>query len=416
MYCFLVSVVLAVVAWIQANHPDRYNKDYYHKLHQAPKTKMSYTPSDFGDYVIMLALTAALVRLAWGTDHICTTVAYMVCTFLFGAFIVRHGCVLRLPFILSEPFGLIRHVLHELDNIRAEWLLSVAALCFEQALIQWTPEWPHMTDAYGYMSWYIFHGCFAAVTVARTVFFVAHIWDRRKVFDFLQRSPWQKIIGKPSAPLELVHLLHAYATGLLVNTLGATPGFLLMCTCQRSMLLAPFRIIAERQLLRRWNTRTVSGVFYRDHWLLHHLRLSFIYLHGPHHDAIPVSFIAAHEGGMLEELLQYSIIDPVTFFTPFHFNWVWWKSVYSQMVEHQYVPGVMPYTAFVREHEVHHAEHHLYGLWPLGDGTKIDTFMNKYEPLNKNWSWFAAESEALEKENVKSAEFFKNFMIDTRDS
>ena len=51
-------------------------------------------------------------------------------------------------------------------------------------------------------------------------------------------------------------------------------------------------IPSERELRDDFETNELNDWYIRDHYVAHHDRLSFIYLHGPHHDAIPIGLMA----------------------------------------------------------------------------------------------------------------------------
>ena len=59
------------------------------------------------------------------------------------------------------------------------------------------------------------------------------------------------------------------------------------------------------------------------------------YLHGPHHDALPVSFMAAHDTGMIEGALRFAVGVPDAFCGPFVATPMFASQVVLDMVFHQ---------------------------------------------------------------------------------
>jgi hypothetical protein len=83
-------------------------------------------------------------------------------------------------------------------------------------------------------------------------------------------------------------------------------------------------------------------------------------------------------------------------------------AVVADMVFHQYVPGVWPYSASVRKYGHRHAEHHFLSMLPLGsaferppDGNAansiaVDEKLTGYNPQNALWQWFIGEVDRIE--------------------
>jgi len=238
----------------------------------------------------------------------------------------------------------------------------------EQVVIRLTPSWPHGIEAYRSVYWWMFYAFFLAVTCFRTVCLLTHLWQRQYVFAFLAGTGWDKMI-RPGAGRQVLDLLHAYGTGLLCHIFALGPLYLVLWFFDHSLLLMPVRFVCDVSLLG-WFSQ--AGDFnewlYRDHWVDHNCGFHFVYLHGPHHDALPVSVMAGNDTGIIEGFLRFLCAEPHTYFSPV-FSCVFFPAhVVLDMIFHQYVPGVFPYSRMVLRFGHRHVEHHFFNLQPLGSG------------------------------------------------
>lgn len=370
---------------------------------------MVYNAADAVDYSTMLGLTGAVASLCFGATHTLATLAWLSVGWLLIAFPLRHGCTLRWPLLLTDGCVLPRMLAYKLDNARPQLLVSAAVMCMEQAAISATPTWQHRLDEHREFLKTLFFAAFWGVTVIRVGLLGAHVWHRQRVFDFLAGSPWRKVLRKGTGVhWQLLHLSHAFVTGVLCHILAVAPLYVLITSMQHSVVLLPLRVAADCAVFAWFHVYDWNDWLYRDHWVSHHDAADFLFLHGPHHDALPVSLMAAHDVGMLEGFLRFSVGHPEGFMSPMVTAPLRGVQVLADMVFHQYVPGVAPYSQVIVYYGHHHAEHHFLRLHPLGSGfdrspdgvpantTEIDVRLAGYNPENKVWEWFCSEVVRLE--------------------
>ncbi|CAD7947826.1 unnamed protein product [Amoebophrya sp. A25] len=166
--------------------------------------------------------------------------------------------------------------------------------------------------------------------------------------------------------------------------------------------------VFEQRLLQDFERNDLNDWYIRDHWLGHFSKIGFSYLHGPHHDALPVGFIAVADNGPLEGLLRHFFGHFDSFACPPYAFFRWTKTIVRDIVGHQYVPGVLPWSMSVVDYGVHHVEHHFLSMYPLGNGIQgdpdprnnceVETWLSNgsYRADNKVWTWFVSETKRLE--------------------
>jgi hypothetical protein len=132
--------------------------------------------------------------------------------------------------------------------------------------------------------------------------------------------------------------------------------------------------------------RSIGKTFQFAHEHSHRSRFAFTVLHGHHHDAIPSSLIgSAGAGSGIGENIERS----------FTFGWLFWSAIGTaiahmyavmfDMVGHQFIPGVFPFSRMLVRRRRHHVVHHFGKLRPLG-------FLGKepgYSANNPVAAWFA---------------------------
>ena len=283
----------------------RGSREWHHGLYRAPQVRMTYNIKDFTDYALMLALTAALAHCSFGAQHVFSQLAFGCCSWLLCAFAVRHGVSFRVPSLLTDPWGLPWVLLQKLDNVRPSVLACMCTLAVEQAAIALTPTWPHMSSEAAAVFSLVLSATFWAISAFRLAILLAHIWHRNHVFAYLQRTNWGKMIAHTSTPRQLLDLSHAFFTGLLCHLLAVAPLYLAIDQLAHSLVFAPVRLGVNAAALWWFWKHDFNEWLHRDHWVCHHHELAFLYLHGPHHDALPVSMMAAHDTGMLEGFLRF---------------------------------------------------------------------------------------------------------------
>lgn len=120
--------------------------------------------------------------------------------------------------------------------------------------------------------------------------------------------------------------------------------------------------------------------------------------------------IAVADNGPLEGLLRHFLGHFDSFCIPPTAAFRWLETMIKDIVGHQYVPGVFPWSFPAIKAGVHHVEHHYLQLWPLGNGfdeaqkeekhnnCQLDTWLSDgyYTSKNKTWAWYVGESQRLE--------------------
>lgn len=281
----------------------------------------------------------------------------------------------------------------------------------------------------------VFSLSFGLLAAVRTAFFLDHLRQHNHVFDFLAHTGWKKTLrftppGTPAIVDHVVGLAHALITGLWTHVLTVTPWFCIlnamhgMC-CRDGSLDPALCLLAlvshtvlrlatglEQFLLNDFEKHDLNEWFVRDHWLAHHLRFDFCYLHGPHHDALPLSLIAVADNGPLEGLARHALGHFDSWCSPLFAAFRFTKTVIRDMVGHQYVPGVLPYAASVVQYGVHHVEHHYLCMYPLGNAIGVEkdprngvgvegwlsggAYGGNDKEANRVWGWFVQQVEDVE--------------------
>jgi len=219
-----------------------------------------------------------------------------------------------------------------------------------------------------------------------------------------------------------VGLLHAFVTGIYTHLVTLIPWFCYLKLVDASarsaldpssldatlcfMMALSWTIRAafvEPKIVKDFEDNELNDWYIRDHWLGHHDLFEFNYMHGPHHDALPVGMIAVADNGPVEGLVRHFLGHFDSFKCPPHAAYSWTKTVIRDLVGHQYVPGVFPWSFSVVDVGVHHIEHHFLSMHPLGNGIasdpdprnncEVETWLSgdRYSPDNKVWNWFVRE-------------------------
>jgi hypothetical protein len=118
---------------------------------------------------------------------------------------------------------------------------------------------------------------------------------------------------------------------------------------------------------------TVRTTFYSAHDLDHKSRFYFTVFHGHHHDVIPSAVMAAAETGFVEAM-DRGVYASGGFFGASTIGVTMYLSqtMYRDMVGHQYIPGVFPYSKRIVVEAAHHVVHHFGSLRPIGVSDKRD--------------------------------------------
>jgi hypothetical protein len=342
----------------------------YHKLYGIRKPRVTYYAKDFLDYVLMLALTALVTGALYGFGHPMSLLADGLCVMALVMFAVRHGAELRVPLILRRPQDVLFTFVHKLQNMRALYFAAICVLLLENLAIAATPGLPHQVEWMRRLALVLFFLHFIGLSVYRTVILADHLRKKELVREVLMQTPWKRVItGKTKIVVEIVH---AYGTGLLTHIVLIAPWYFVITHVRFSLILLVPVAVINFKMNMHWMGSTYNSWFYRDHWLGHNSELEFVYLHGPHHDAIPSAMIAVSGNGFLEGILRHSIGVPAPFFNPIGASLVYGLEVKTDMDLHQYIPGVFPRFQRLAVETNQHSTHHYGRLEPYSIAMKGD--------------------------------------------
>jgi hypothetical protein len=339
----------------------------FHQFYGAKKPRVTYFAKDFVDYTVMTVLTGAVIYLCYGPRHWLTALGLALCIFMIAVFPIRHGVELCVPLILRRPQDLLYMVLYKVRNTKAVVLIAAAVLVLENLFIYWTPQLPHHTELMRRIALYLFAAHFILITLYRTAVLYAHLAKRESVRELLLQTSWKKYLAnQPSIEL---HILHAYATGLLTHIVLIAPWYLVISYAKFSLLALPVTLVVN-VILQYQFFKVLNAWFYRDHWLGHNSEFEFLYLHGTHHDAIPSGLIGVAGNGHLEGFLRYSVAFPTQFFNPIVTCLLLTVVVKEDIDTHQYVPGVFPKRTRQFHELTQHSTHHFGRPEPYSLGVK----------------------------------------------
>lgn len=435
---------------------------------------MTYTASDFPDYLLMLVLCVACSVGGFGMTHLYTWVSVGSASFLLITFALRHGCQLQnLPIVVANPWQtVVMDLVARLGNVPRAILIENAAFFAEQYLLRSglltmictkvmsgppSPA-PNATSTAWFFTFGLFHISMIVGTAFRLISFVHHLIRHEHVFHFLEQTNFRKILKflgtatqvDSSASLStctwfmakthrlLDHamgLLHGLATGLLTHVVGVIPWYCTLMITMRSLSMFE-RSLSDQlgaacmleasegsvelsyhtlsMMAMLWVLRScvclwchvdagadLESSFVREHWIQHHTQYGFSYLHGPHHDAIPVAFMALAEMGPLEAFLNNTFRNTYLQSVPPLHAWKFTATMMILMISHQYVPGVFPYASTSAAWENHHFEHHFLCMFPLGladlsdraRSYEADVWLSKgaFQKDSKLWKWFCEQ-------------------------
>lgn len=334
-----------------------------HKLYGQKKQRINYQDKDFLDYALMLVLCALAALGAYGANHPLTIATVVLCVFMLATFVLRHGVKLAVPLIARRPQDILYLAVHKLQNIKPAHLCAVAALLAENAFIYFTPNLPHQIELMHTIALYAFAAHLGLITLYRTIILVVHLYKKKLVKDILMESVWKKSLERqPSITIEIVH---AYATGILTHIIFLAPWFMVITYAKFSVVLLPVTIIIAI-LIQKSFAKSVANWFYRDHWLGHNSEMEFVYLHGPHHDAIPSGLIAVAGNGYLEGYFRGLVGFPTPLLNPVMAAILYTLDVKIDIDSHQFIPGIYPQLPRGFHEVTQHSTHHFGRIEPYG--------------------------------------------------
>lgn len=347
----------------------RKDRAFFHKLYGEKKPRAVYYAKDFADYTLMVLATAGVVAFVYGPRHPLAIAGMVLCAFGVFAFAMRHGVRPAVPLVLRRPQDVLYLFAYKIRNLRPAYLVAVVILLAENVVIAATPRWPHHVELMRTVGFVLFYVHLAGITLFRTAILVAHLRKKEFVREVLMQTPWKRVINeRTNMTLELAH---AYATGLLTHVVLIAPWYLVLEYASFSVLLLPVVVVSNILIHLRW-LREVNSWFYRDHWVGHNSELEFVYLHGPHHDAIPTGMIAVAGNGYLEGFLRFTLGSPVAFYNPLVAFGVFTFDVKTDIDLHQYIPGVFPYLPRRALEVGQHSTHHYGRLEPYSLALRVD--------------------------------------------
>lgn len=363
---------------------------FFHKQYGKSKPRIVYYKKDCIDYLLMLALSAFAISASYGVGSLMSVAGLVLCAFMLVTFIVRHGIELMLPVILRKPQDVFYMVIYKLRNLKPVYFVALGLLLLENVLIARTPNLPHHVELMRTIALYLFYIHFLAITVFRTAILVDHLRKKELVREVLMQTPWRRVVKeKTNMTLEIAH---AYSTGLLTHIITIAPWYLVIIYSRFSVIFLPVTCAINVIIYRTWLKR-FNAWFYRDHWLGHNSELEFVFLHGPHHDAIPSGMIAVGENGMLEGIMRFLIGSPTAYYNPVVCFVLFTVGIVTAIEEHQYIPGIFPRMSRVQMLSNFHLMHHYGTLEPYGIGTT--TRFDQSNDLAKSKSaidyWIPAE-------------------------
>jgi hypothetical protein len=346
---------------------ERPNPALFHKLYGRKKPKVTYYKGDFLDYALMILLNALAIVFSYKLRSAVSVVGLALCAFMLVAFPLRHGVDLTIPVIVRKPQEIVYMLIYKLQNLRPIYFLAVGLLIFENLLIAATPNLPHHVDLMRQIAIYLFFVHLSFITGFRTVSMIDHLVKKELVRDVLMQTPWRRVIkARTNIALEV---MHAWCTGILTHVVSIAPWYLVIRLSKFSIIFLPITCAINCVIQLKWYHQ-FNAWFYRDHWLGHNSEFEFVYLHGPHHDAIPCGMIALSENGFLEGFTRFTIGAPVPFYNPIVSFLVFTFDIKTDIELHQYIPGVFPKLSRSQVESGQHSTHHYGPLEPYSLGSK----------------------------------------------
>ncbi|QYF93478.1 hypothetical protein KY495_22905 [Massilia sp. PAMC28688] len=384
-----------MIAGVAANQPD---KARYHRLFGERKARINYAKSDFLDYLLMCLICAGAIAVAYGPLSVLGLAGFALCGFMAVSFAIRHGVAFKVPLLLRRPQDVLFMLAHKVENLPWVYWAALATALLEYWVIMLTPSWPHHTGFMQSMGFALFYLHLGIIVVYRTVSLVDHLRKHALVSKVLLASPWKNAgLVRTNIRYEIVH---AYITGLLTHLVLLAPWFFVLSHWQFSVLLAPLACVINLAVHLKF-IRLINAWFYRDHWLGHNSELEFVYLHGPHHDAIPAGLIAVAGNGFLEGLMRNIVGYPTPFYNPLVACFAYTVEVKRDIDFHQFIPGIFPTLPLEFRRVGQHSTHHFGHLEPYGFAIKIDQpglspeFLSVFQSFPEEFSNSAALDEEL---------------------
>jgi hypothetical protein len=345
------------------------NPATFHKLYGARKPRIVYYKRDFVDYLLMIGLSAFAIICSYGSRNVMAIVGVSLCFVALLTFLKRHGAEFKPPVIVTKWREIFYMFAYKLQNLRSVYFIAIGVLLLENLLIAATPTLPHHVALMRKIALYLFFTHFTAITIYRTIILVDHLTKKELVREVLMQTAWQRVVKqRTNITLEI---LHAYCTGVLTHIILIAPWYLVITYANFSVLFLPIVALINIATEAKW-AKVLNSWFYRDHWLGHNSEVEFVFLHGPHHDAIPSGLIAVAENGYLEGFLRGTIGFPNAFYNPIIAFLSYTYEIKVDIDTHQYIPGIFPRMPRKLLQIAQHSTHHYGSLEPYSIGLKFD--------------------------------------------
>lgn len=369
----------------------------------ASRTYLFYDARDIALYVFSLAIVwgGAWLAFASAWSQALFTIALLYLTVVF---ILKRGARpdwSTLPVIarglLVYPGRVIR-TLRTWKPVRPVCAFGVAMLA-ELCAKRYLASDSLLLRPFPYLT--VFLVTFMGITTFRTAILIAHLRRAAHVREVLESSPWKHEMRGLGV---IHHILQAYVTGLISHACYLIPALifwrLTAPTYAREavLLLDAVLVLGFRSVRHGFPTALqqtlvraeVIDALTSAHTADHKSRFNFAVLHGHHHDAIPSALMAAGESGFVES------IDRGISYLTFLGSAIWTLCINAlmtaaNMVGHQYIPGVYPYSKYTVQTKLHHVVHHYGSLRPLGLGglpSYVGDVRDGYDPTNGKVRWF----------------------------
>lgn len=360
---------------------------FFHMLHGLKKSRINYQKKDALDYIIMIVFTAIVLWVCYRDFNWLIAIGWGLCAFMVGTFIVRYGFVFSLPVIFKRPQDLLYMIAYKFHNMRPMYWYALGILLLENLVIYLTPDFPHHVEFMRSMGYVLFFASLVIITIYRTIILIDHLRKKDHVREVLMQSVWKTFISRQ--PYIELDIIHAYLTGLLTHLVLVAPWFLIITYFNFSIVLFPVVFVINIWIQYKF-LKHVNSWYYRDHWVCHNSELDFLYLHGPHHDAIPSGLIGVAGNGFLEGFLRHTFGYPTPFFNPLTAFLLYTLEIQQDIYYHQYIPGVYPQLDEDSIKVSQHSTHHFGRLEPYGFGNKVDQPEFSYE-FRQRFKYFPDE-------------------------
>ena len=366
------------------------------------KTFLFYQPDDFILYVFALAIVQAGFCLAFPNGWI-RGLAAMGLLYLAVTFILKRGAKLDFTCLSAVSSGLAAYPRRLVRLIRTggrlipvfSGILLVGLAVEHAGLTSPSIRKSFLAQPFPYLTAFAIH--FTLISAFRTVICITQLRRTTLLGSILGESGWRHELKRLAV---WNHVLHGYVTGLLTHVCLFIPSLIFWRFTQPTFLreLAMFTMTAlvivwvGPRRCQKILYVTRCAAFLMAHEEDHKSRFHFAVLHGPHHDAIPTAVMAASETGFCEAidrgihlwLFTYSVLALVLLLS---------LAVPVNMLGHQYVPGVFPFSGLVMRQATHHVAHHFGSLRPLGfaSGAALKSDLDAgYNPQNGIMRWYLA--------------------------